>query len=251
MPVVEDLSVAVAILAGLLVALEVGFRIGRRTAGADRGGQVGAIEGAILGLLGLLLAFSFAGAGGRFVERQDLVVQEANAIGTAYLRADLLDEPNRSGLRSAVRDYTRHRLELSRRVQAGISPGDAAEMERLQGRMWSAAAAGANAKPASLVAVTSAVNDVIDLHSTRLAAANKRLPMLVLGLLIACSALATGAIGYGCGAGGTRRAPLTVPLTALIGVTLWITIDLDYPRRGLLQIDDAPLQALKFDEDSR
>lgn len=115
-PIIQDISIAAGLLLLLLVALEAGFRIGRRaTGGADASlsSQVGAIQGALLGLLGLLLAFSFAAAGARFLERQDLIVQEANAIGTAYLRADLLDEPHRSELRAALRRYTENRIEIS------------------------------------------------------------------------------------------------------------------------------------------
>ena len=70
---------------------------------------------------------------------------------------------------------------------------------------------------------------------------------LVMGLLVACSLLAIAVIGYGCGLGGDRRAPLTVPLAILIATALWITIDLDHPRAGLMQLSDAPLEALEFE----
>lgn len=248
-PIAQDVLTAAGILASLLVALELGFRAGRRaTADTDprAAGQVGAIQGAVLGLLGLLLAFSFAAAGARFLERQDLIVQEANAIGTAYLRADLLDDPHRTDLRSALRRYTEHRIELSTRLRSGISTDAAAEIESLHARMWAAAVAGVAAKPAFMVGVLPPINEVIDLHSTRLAAGAKHLPMLVMGLLVSSSLLAVAVIGYGCGTGGRRRAPLTVSLALLIGIALWITIDLDHPRAGLLQLNDAPLQALKF-----
>jgi hypothetical protein len=91
------------------------------------------------------------------------------------------------------------------------------------------------------------VNEVIDLHSLRVAAGRKHLPPLVLGLLIGCSALAVGVIGYGCGLSGGRRAPLTFSLVTLIGLALWVTIDLDHPRTGLMQLSDAPLAELQLD----
>ena len=90
-----EVAIAFALVFGLVAALIVGDVLGRRVSrdrSASVGAQVGAIQGAMLGLLGLFLGFSFAGAAGRFMERQDLIVREANAIGTAYLRADLLDE---------------------------------------------------------------------------------------------------------------------------------------------------------------
>ena len=245
-----DIAIAVGLFFGLFLALEIGYRLGRRaTADLDAraSGLIGAVQGAILGLLGLLLAFSFAAAGSRFLERQDLIVQEANAIGTAYLRADLLEDSHGSALRSSLQRYTQHRVELSGRLRSGVLPADLAEAERLQGAMWDAAVAGVTARPATMVVVLPPVNDVIDLHSTRVAAGRKHLPLPVMGLLVACSLLAIGVIGYGSGTGGRRRLALTVPLAALIGLSLWITIDLDHPRAGMLQLSDAPLKALKFE----
>ena len=95
------------------------------------------------------------------------------------------------------------------------------------------------------------INEVINLHATRLAAGKKRLPTLIMGLLMACSALAVGVTGYVCGMGGRRRVPLTVALALLIGAALWITVDLDHPRAGLIQLSDAPLKALTFDPSPR
>jgi zinc transporter ZupT len=246
----NDLLTAFGLLALLFASLEVGFRAGRRTiadSDARAAGQIGSIQGAILGLLGLLLAFSFSAAGTRFLERQDLIVTEANAIGTAYLRADLLDEDHRAELRSALKRYTEHRIELSRRVALGITADDHEEISRQHARIWSAASRGVNVRPEFVMAVLPPVNEVIDTHSLRIAAGKKHVPALVLGLLIASSALAIGIIGYGCGTGGKRRAPLTASLALLVGAALWITIDLDHPRAGLLRLSDAPLRDLKFD----
>jgi hypothetical protein len=91
------------------------------------------------------------------------------------------------------------------------------------------------------------VNEVLDLHSTRIAAARKHVPGLGMVLLLASCLLSMAVIGYGCGIDGRRRLPLTLSLAVLIGMALWITFDLDYPRRGLLRLDDSPLTALKFD----
>jgi hypothetical protein len=91
------------------------------------------------------------------------------------------------------------------------------------------------------------VNEVIDLHATRLAAGLKHLPLPVLGLLVACSVLAIAVIGYGNGLAGERSAALTLPLAILIGVALCITIDLDHPRAGVIRLNDTPLAELKFE----
>jgi hypothetical protein len=244
------LSIASGLLAVLLLSLEAGFRRGSRAVRVHDvapSAQVGAVQGAILGMLGLLLAFSFAAAASRFLERQDLIVQEANAIGTAYLRAELIDEPARSDLRQVLAEYTRHRIEAGAQFRRDPSGSEAAKIERMHDRIWGSAVSGVRARPELTVAVLNPVNDVIDLHSTRVFAAQKHLPALVLMLLIASAMLALGVIGYGCGVGERRSAAMTVPLAIVIALALWITIDLDYPRAGFLQLSDAPLKALRFD----
>ena len=242
--------VPLGVLVLLLLALEFGYQRGRRAVrlhDVEPSAQLGAVQGAILGMLGLLLAFSFAAAGGRFLERQDLIVAEANAIGTAWLRTDLLGEPARSELRSALEDYTAHRVSARSRFLRQLADADVAEIDRLHARIWRSAVEGVAARPEVAVAVLNPVNEVIDLHATRLYAAQKHLPTPVLALLIASSLLSLGVIGYGCGVGGRRSAAMTVPLALVIGTALWVTIDLDYPRQGLLQLSDAPLEALRFD----
>ncbi|MFN7021467.1 MAG: hypothetical protein ACK4WH_09090 [Phycisphaerales bacterium] len=245
-----EVGIAAALIIGLLLAIEVGFRHGRRglkEGEARAAGQVGAVQGATLGLLGLLLGFSFAGAATRFIEKQDLIVKEANAIGTAYLRADIMPEPYATDLRAALKNYTEHRIEVSSRLRFGLRPGDLEEVERLHARIWAAAAGAVLAAPGMSQAMLNPVNEVIDMHATRLATGRKHIPSLVLGLLIGCSALALMAIGHGCGLANRRFAALTVPLALLIAVTLWTIIDLDYPRAGLMRLSEAPLMALKFD----
>jgi hypothetical protein len=249
-PVLQELSIAGGLILGMIVALESGFRAGRRAGAAEpsgAGGQVGAIQAAVLGLLGLLLAFSFAAAGSRFLERQDLIAQEANAIGTSWLRAGLLEEPHRSELRASLAAYTSDRIEASARLQQGWTPSVIATVERDHDRIWRAASAGVGQRPELALAVLNPVNEVIDLHSLRVHAALKHLPLVVLALLVLCSLVAVTVIGYGCGVEGRRRWHLTLSLALLITSALWITIDLDHPRWGLLQLNDGPLRALKFE----
>jgi hypothetical protein len=246
-----ELAIPTGILAVTFGALELGFQWGYRRARRDPGegarSQVNATQGAILGLLGLLLAFSFAAAATRFLERQDLIVSEANAIGTAALRADLLDEPYRSQLRAALQRYTEQRLEATRHLRFELRQADVAEVARVHAEIWSAARAGVAAKPGALLAVLNPVNELIDLHTTRLAASDKHLPVPVLILLLACSALAVGVTGYACGVGDRHRSPLSFALALLITAAFSITVDLDYPRMGLLQVSDAPLEGLRFE----
>jgi hypothetical protein len=248
---VQDFAVAAALLLLLAACTEAGFRLGRRgvTTGEPLGGAtLGAIQGAVLGLLGLLLGFSFAGAAARFLERQDQIVQEANAIGTAYLRADLLNAPQRADLRRSLARYVEHRVRVSATLRSGFTEQHKAEVARFHEQIWNAASEGALAKPEVALLVIPPVNDVIDLHSTRLASTRKHLPMPVLALLIVCSALSTGVIGYGCGMVNRRSLMMTVPLAVLIAAALWVTLDLDYPRAGLIRLSDAPLEELALGE---
>jgi len=246
----DDIAMAGGLLATLVVALETGYRVGLRIRRLDPEGggpQVGTIQAAVLGLLGLLLAFSFAAAGSRFLERQDLIVQEANAIGTAYLRADFLPEPHRSELQAALKEYTLHRIATSERLVEGWDASLRTDVERMHGRIWRAARDGVVARPEFAVTILPPVNDVIDLHSTRLGAVRKHIPWVVMCLLLVCSLLCVGIIGYGGGIDGHRRLPMSLSLALLVAASLWITIDFDHPRKGLLRISDAPLQELKFE----
>ncbi len=117
----------------------------------------------------------------------------------------------------------------------------------MHARIWNATVAGVRDQPGIVLAVVQPVNELIDLHSTRVAAARKHIPHVVLGLLLASSAISIAVIGYGCGTERKRRGLMTLPLAVIIAAALWITYDLDHPRRGLVQLSDAPLEALKFD----
>lgn len=247
-----DFLIVPGLLVMLFVAQEVGFRAGLRKraaaeAGAGAAGQVGAVQGALLGLLGLLLGFSFAGAATRFLERQDLITREANAIGTAYLRADLLGDPHKSALKAALRDYTAHRIDASKQFRYGLSNEVLDEVQVMHGRMWTAARDGAAANLPVAVVVLPPVNDVIDIHSLRVAAGSKHLPAQIMGMLIGCSVIAMSVMGYGAGLAGRRATLLLFALIVLIGTALWTTIDFDHPRAGLLRLSEAPLKALRFD----
>jgi len=246
-----ELLIPVALLVLLLLAQESGFRCGRAATARGSGpaaGQIGALQGALLGLLALLLGFSFAGATSRFIERQDLIVTEANAIGTAYLRADVLDEPHRGALRASLKNYTERRVEASKLIRTGLPPDALAQIAIMHDTIWAAAIAGVNAKPGVTMAVLPPVNEVIDLHTLRVAARQKHIPAMVVGMLVACSLLAMAVMGYGVGMAGRRHPALHASLALLLCTALWTTIDLDYARIGILQLNDAPLEALHFDD---
>lgn len=239
-----QIAIPLALLLGLLLAVETGSRVGelrRRRAPVDKAGDGGAIQGALLGLLGLLLGFSFAGAAGRFMERQDFITAEANAIGTAYLRADLLEQAPRAELQTALREYVAHRIEVSRSLQLGLQPEVLEQVEVLHRRIWHATVAGIRDQPSLAVVLLGPINEVIDLHAARVAASRKHLPGIVLGLLVVCSVLTLGVVGYSAAVSGRRHRAMSAMLAFLIAAAIWTTIDLDRPRIGFVQVSDRPL----------
>jgi hypothetical protein len=251
---VEALTAA-GVFGSLFLALEIGRWVGRRAGGAAPSPQdpdhtvsaIGALQGALLGLLGLLLAFAFAGSATRFIERQDFVVREANAIGTADLRADLLPEPQRTELRRVLHEYLERRISLHGAFLAAEDPV-LRDMERLHRRMWDVAVAGVSAQPSGALLMLPVVNEVIDVHGDRTAAMRRHAPLAVLVLLIVSAMLTLGAVGLGARTGNHRHDTLARFLALLIGASLWLTIDLDYPRAGLVQIDVSPLTSLHITE---
>lgn len=235
--------IAAALLIGMVASVEAGYRLGRRAKKSETDkSQIGAVQGAVLGLLGLLLGFSFAGAGSRFIERQDIIVREANAVGTAWLRADLLDEPARSELRGALRAHTDERLTLAGQYRLDEMLATVGRMQALESKMWSAAASGVTQRPQFANLVVPAVNEVIDLQTTRNASFYRHIPSLVLWLLVVAAAAALGVVGYGCGLAAKRNFEATTALALLIALALWATIDLDHPRRGLIKMAYEPLE---------
>jgi len=134
---------AVALSAGILVLLEIGRRIGVRQLaeeGESASKGLGAIEGAIFGLLGLILAFSLSGALTRFDARRHLVVEEANDIGTAWLRIALLPADAQPHMRDLFRRYLDSRIEVYRKVpQMAAVKAELARAANLQSEIWALA----------------------------------------------------------------------------------------------------------------
>lgn len=239
--------IPLGIIAALLAAVETGYRFGlrrMRTFPADQKIDTGAIQGAMLGVLGMLLGFSFAGAASRFIERQDLIDREANAIGTAYLRADLLNKDDAAELKAALLSYLDHRLVIARSVQFALSPEYAKKASADHARIWAAACKGIENKPATINIVVGAVTEVLDLHDFRVAAGRKHLPGLVLTLLSICSVLTLSVMGYASALGRHRNTLMISVIAILISAALWTTIDMDWTRIGLVRVSDQALYDL-------
>ena len=239
-------SIALVLFGGLVAAAEIGFWSGRRKhRDSEDSNQLGAIQGAILGLLALLLGFSFSGASERFSGRVQLIVEEANAIGTLWLRIDLLPDAKQAELRDNLRRYVAERIAFYEARDAAANGKAIAESEALHGRIWAAVVSAAKAKPELAQVLPPPVNEVIDLHGRRVGASQRHLPVLVLLLLLTCSVVAVGAVSYGGGVAGKRSPVLTNAMAFLVAAVLWAIIDLDHPRRGLIQTGQQPMLDLQ------
>ena len=237
---------SVALFLGILLMLEIGRRIGdlerSRNAGVEiKGGT--AAEGAVFGLLGLLIAFTFSGAATRFEDRRHLITEEANDIGTAYLRVDLLPAGSQPEIRDLFRRYLDARLDTYRFVsepeRAAAELGHAAVLQK---EIWSAAIAAAGqpgASPDAAKLLLPALNEMIDITTTRMVATQNHPPLVIFGMLAALSMLGGLLIGYDQ-SGKTHRERVHMLVYALImSSAFYVILDLEYPRMGFIRIDAA------------
>jgi hypothetical protein len=231
------------LFAALLVFLEIGRRWGERQLRRDPEGArvgTGAVEGAVFALLGLLIAFTFSGAAARFDTRRELIVQEANAIGTAWLRLDLLPAEVQPDLRELFRQYVDSRLAAYQKLpDLAAAQGELDHSAELQSRIWSESVVAARSSPT--VAATSvllpALNEMIDVVTARTAATQMHPPVQIYVVLVLVALL--GALFAGSAmAGGATRQPLHVAgFAAIMVASAYLIADLEFPRLGLIRVD--------------
>jgi len=223
----------------VLLAVEGGFRLGqyrrRRSEQEDRP-PVGEMVAATLALLAFMLAFTFGLAASRFDVRRGLVIEEANAIGTTYLRAGLLPEPHRSDVRSLLREYVDVRLEA---VQPGKLSQSIGRSEELHARLWAHAIAVGEKNPGSIVVglFIASLNEVIDLHAKRLAlGVRNRIPGTIWAALSFVAIIGTSVMGYHAGLAGSGRSLALLALVLAFSAVVTLIADLDRPQEGLLRV---------------
>jgi hypothetical protein len=235
-----EFLVALGLIAGLVLAHELGYWSGLISRSADEpfDRQVGLVRTSTGALVAFLIAFAFSGAGSRFIDRHDIIVKEANALGTAYLRADVIAEPHRSELKAALKEYTADRVTLlSREGRSQIEPL-LAKVGSLHERMWRTATAATQNNAPLMAVVLPPLNEVIDLHSLHLAMARRHMPIAIMAVLLATAALGVGLIGFGNGRIGRRFPVIDSVYGIVLGTALWMTIDLDYPGIGILRVNN-------------
>lgn len=241
MTILQVVVLVTGLFAGMLVLLETGRRIGSRRlagrAGEDLG--MGAFEGAVFGLMGLLIAFTFSGAASRFDAKRQLIVEEANAIGTAYLRIDLLPAAAQPAMRDYFRSYVDARLGFYRKLpDRNAAAEESARATSLQNKIWSHAvtASGAAGSPAVITLVLSSLNEMIDITTTRAVALQTHPPAIVFMLLVVLALMCSLLAGYGT-AGKPRSWMHTLSFAAILAITVYVIFDLEYPREGLIRLN--------------
>ena len=246
-----EAAMLLAAIGLFFVALEVGYRLGvRRQAKSDEPDKThaNALHGAVLGLLALLLGFTFAMAVSRYETRKTLMIDQANAIGTASLRGRLLPQPHADRTASLFREYVESRLQYN---AAGTDNNAVAAAENraanLENQLWEIGrvllAEDPRAQPASLF--VQALNEVFDIREERRFALDDHVPGAVTFLLFAVSIAAMGLISYSCGLNGRRRGYANLTFACLIALVLIIILDIDAPRAGFVQVSQDSLIRLQ------
>ena len=241
------LAVVFLICAGVLVPLaELGFRVGIRLPQDERAlskSQVGPIQAAVLGLIGLLLGFTYSLAAGRFEERRLLLVHEANAIQTVYLRASLLPDELQRPMKGAVRKYldvriaTRKKADDPVALQAGLL-----ESERMQDEIWRLVNVSSRAMPLPvMITVVESINEMFDIGTERVASARAYVPTPVWLLVIFVSGAGSLATGYRAGLDGFRTKLSTWFLPLIISLVIVVISDFSDPLRGLIGVSQQPM----------
>lgn len=238
------LLLTLALFVAIIVCMEVGRRLGRvalarNTDGLPKG--IGAAEGAIFGLLGLLIAFTFSGAAGRFEDRRHLITEEANDIGTAWLRIDLLPADAQPEMRELFRRYLDSRLAVYTDVHnpKTIAAKLAASAE-LQNQIWAKATQGAHRPGAASSApmlLLPALNAMFDITTTRTRAAQNHPPLVVFLLLPTLVLIASILVGFDLSENKVRQPLHILAFAAVMSLTVYVIVDLEFPRFGLIRVD--------------
>lgn len=233
----------------VLLSIELGFRLGGYRKGKremEGHSQVVSMTGAHLGLLAFILAFSFSMSAGHFGKRKELLLEEVNAIETAYLRAELVPEPHRTQIKSLLADYS-----IARSASSGISPTAIAQLirdsEAIQEKIWTVVELLSQKDKLTVMdsLLVQAINEVIDLHQQRLyAGMNSRIPINIWVALYVILILSMVGMGFSMGLSGKRNTVSSMSLALSFSMVMFVIADLDRPTSGLVHTDQSLMMNL-------
>jgi hypothetical protein len=238
---------ALLLLAALIAAREVGGWIGRQWAGdaPDQDNQYGYIVSGALVLLALLLGFTFGMGLNRYETRRNLVIAEANAIGTAEMRVRLLDAPHAANLVALYRQYAETRLRYGNATALAKPPiqrASSALRDRIQAETLSAVQP-IRSTPLAVLVVP-AVNETLDIGAAREAANDARIPAAVVAVLVTFALTSAGVLGAEPKGSPRRHRTITGLLFLLLTLSITIVLDLDRPQRGVIRVSQVPMERL-------
>jgi hypothetical protein len=237
-------ALAAFLFVGIVVLVEVGRRLGRRQ--VAREGEAaqtgtGALAAAAYGLLALLIAFTFSGAASRFDSRRHLVVEEANAIGTAYLRLDMVSPAAQPALRDSFRHYLDARISAYRKLpDIAAARAELDRATKLQGEIWTHAVAACrmpDSHPSLTMLLLPALNQMIDITTTRTMAAQMHPPATIFVMLVLLALVSALLAGHDLARAGTRKWLHTLGYAAILSLTVYVILDIEFPRLGFIRID--------------
>jgi len=249
----NSVALGVILFGIILGAAAVGVFVGRRHRHRreELREPFGALQAALLGVVGLVLAFGLALAVGRYEARRTVVVDDANAIGTTWLRAQTLDEPTRSRSLVLIRAYVDTALRLSNSVPGSSeSASAAADGDADLQSLWALAGPALDRNPTASAPrlYVESLNEMIDMQTVRVSALNNRVPGAILTLEVLGAAFAVGLLAAYLSILG--RGILTIMMGAiLVSLLLLVTFDLDRPTRGFIKIPATPLTDLRTSMD--
>ena len=242
-PAVIGGTLAGILFVGILVALAFGRWIGKRIIaryGASAPG-IGSLETAVFALLGLIIAFTFAGALSRFDTRRAQIVDEANAIGTAYLRIQLVPASVQPKLRETFRRYVDSRIETYRRLpDIAAAKAELAHTEELQGEVWSQAVAAVRmpgTPPIAELLVLPAFNEVFNFITIRTSATLMHPPLVVYAMLIGLALASALLAGYQTAGENAYDWMHQLGFAGIVALTVYVILDIEYPRLGFVRLD--------------
>lgn len=243
-PLLVGGGAAIGVFVGILAFLELGRWIGKRAMGRRVAAPLSsaeALQTAVFALLGLLIAFTFSGALNRFDVRRSQAVDEANAIGTAYLRIALLPAPAQPRLRQLVREYVDARIATYRKLpDLQAARAELARSQELQSDIWQEAVAAVQSPETGAgtnLLVMPALNQMFDLATTRLAATQMHPPVVIYAMLVGLAFASALLAGFQA---ATEKAPGWLHqfgFAAIVAATVYVIIDMEYPRLGWIRLD--------------
>ena len=236
------LALAGTLFLGMLACMEVGRQIGlRRMAGRWEGSHasVGVVEGSVFGLLGLMLAFTFSGAARRFDDRRHLIVEEVNAIGTAWKRIDVLPPDAQTAIRDGFRSYVDANIAAYRKLP-DLTAEEFSKADAAADDVWAKATAasrpesGANAR---MLLILPPMNEMFDISQARRLATRIHPPVIIYVMLAVVALAGALLAGYGM-AGYQRRSWLhMIAFSLTIAASAYLILDLEYPRLGFIRVE--------------